>query len=97
MPNYDYKCLDCGYLFEEFQKMTDETLKECPKCKGNVKRLIGAGLAPIFKGSGFYQTDYKKENKTASNEVKAESAKSDSTKTSDSSTKTSEDIIKKPA
>lgn len=97
MPNYDYKCLDCGYLFEEFQKMTDEPLKECPKCKGSVKRLIGAGLAPIFKGSGFYQTDYKKENKTASNEVKAESAKSDSTKSSDSSTKISEDKIKKPA
>lgn len=59
MPTYDYKCLDCNYTFEEFQKMTDDPLEVCPKCKGNLKRLIGAGSAPIFKGSGFYQTDYK--------------------------------------
>lgn len=60
MPNYDYKCLECGYTFEAFQKMTDDNLTECPVCKGEVKRMIGAGLGPIFKGSGFYQTDYKK-------------------------------------
>jgi len=59
MPTYDYKCLDCDYTFEEFQKMTDEPLAVCPKCNGKLKRLIGAGIAPIFKGSGFYQTDYK--------------------------------------
>jgi putative FmdB family regulatory protein len=62
MPTYDYKCLSCGYRFEYFQKITDEPLKTCPKCGGEVKRLIGAGLSPIFKGSGFYQTDYKKNN-----------------------------------
>ncbi len=70
MPNYDYKCADCGYTFEEFQKMTDEPLRVCPKCKGSLKRLIGSGLAPIFKGSGFYQTDYKNgssKNKTDGN------------------------------
>ena len=60
MPNYDYLCLNCGNTFEEFQKMTDEVLKECHICKGELKRLIGAGMSPIFKGSGFYQTDYKK-------------------------------------
>ncbi len=97
MPNYDYKCLDCGYLFEEFQKMTDEPLKVCPKCKGSLKRLIGAGLAPIFKGSGFYQTDYKNGKKSASNEVKSEPAKSDSAKPSDDSPKKKEEKIKKPA
>ena len=59
MPTYEYKCLECGNLFEEFQKMTDEPLKICPKCGGHVKRLISAGVGPIFKGSGFYQTDYK--------------------------------------
>lgn len=59
MPTYDYRCMVCDYQFEEFQKMTDETLKECPKCGGTVKRLIGPGAGPIFKGSGFYQTDYK--------------------------------------
>lgn len=59
MPTYDYKCLDCGHSFEHFQKITDEPLTNCPVCSGHVKRLIGAGSAPIFKGSGFYQTDYK--------------------------------------
>ncbi|AFN75104.1 regulatory protein, FmdB family [Melioribacter roseus P3M-2] len=59
MPTYEYKCNDCGYLFEEFQKISDEPLSTCPKCGGAVKRLIGAGAGPIFKGSGFYHTDYK--------------------------------------
>lgn len=59
MPTYDYKCTECNNTFEEFQKMTDEPLKKCPKCGGALKRLIGAGITPIFKGSGFYQTDYK--------------------------------------
>lgn len=64
MPNYDYKCQKCGHVFEEFQNMTDEPLKECPECGGKVKRLIGAGSGLIFKGSGFYITDYKN-NKTS--------------------------------
>ena len=59
MPTYDYKCTNCEYTFEHFQSMTDEPLTECPVCKGHVKRLIGAGLGPVFKGSGFYETDYK--------------------------------------
>lgn len=71
MPTYDYKCLNCDYEFELFQKITDETQKECPKCKGKVKRLIGAGLGPIFKGSGFYQTDYKNKQKVKSTESKS--------------------------
>ncbi len=65
MPTYDYKCLDCGYSFEEFQRFSDAVLTECPKCKGNVKRLIGAGAGPIFKGTGFYQTDYKNKSNTS--------------------------------
>lgn len=59
MPTYDYKCLTCNHRFETFQKMTDAPLMNCPECGGEVKRLIGAGFRPIFKGSGFYQTDYK--------------------------------------
>ena len=59
MPNYDYKCIVCGYTFEYFQSMLDEPLSDCPKCKGTLRRLIGAGAGAIFKGSGFYQTDYK--------------------------------------
>ena len=68
MPTYDYKCNDCGYEFEKFQNMSDEPLKKCPVCNGNVKRLIGTGGGLIFKGSGFYITDnrsdsYKKAKK----------------------------------
>jgi putative FmdB family regulatory protein len=68
MPTYDYKCTECNYTFELFQKMTEEPIKYCPKCKGKVKRLIGTGAGPIFKGSGFYQTDYK--NKPAADATK---------------------------
>ena len=78
MPTYDYKCLDCGHTFEEFQKINDEPLVECPKCKGHIKRLIGAGASPIFKGSGFYQTDYKnksRESSSSSSEKKPDSKK----------------------
>ena len=59
MPTYEYECKKCGNLFEEFQSMTAEPLKKCPKCKGKVQRLISGGAGFIFKGSGFYQTDYK--------------------------------------
>jgi putative FmdB family regulatory protein len=68
MPTYQYKCLACGHDFEMFQKMNDETIKECPKCAGKVKRLLGTGAGTIFKGSGFYHTDYKnakQESKTS--------------------------------
>ena len=60
MPTYEYQCEHCGYKFEKFQNMSDEPLKECPKCKGSVKRLIGKGMGIIFKGSGFYATDHRK-------------------------------------
>ena len=84
MPTYEYKCLDCNYVFEEFQKMTDEPLTKCPKCNGKLKRLIGAGMAPIFKGSGFYETDYKKSSKSNSskNESSTSAAKTKETKSS---------------
>lgn len=63
MPTYDYQCKDCNHRFECFQSMTSDPLKECPKCKrATLKRLIGPGSAVIFKGSGFYQTDYKKKD-----------------------------------
>ena len=60
MPTYEYECLTCGYKFEKFQSMTDKPLKKCPKCKGRVRRLFGIGSGIIFKGSGFYATDYRK-------------------------------------
>ncbi|MFZ1289373.1 MAG: FmdB family zinc ribbon protein [Melioribacteraceae bacterium] len=74
MPTYDYKCSDCGYIFEELQKMTDELLKVCPKCSGKLNRLIGAGAAPIFKGTGFYQTDYKNSKKSPDSITKSENS-----------------------
>jgi putative FmdB family regulatory protein len=63
MPTYDYKCTKCGYAFEFFQRMTEEPLTKCPKCSSVVKRLIGNGAGIIFKGSGFYATDYKGKGK----------------------------------
>ncbi len=60
MPTYEYLCMDCGFKFEEFQSIAAEPLHVCPKCKGNsVRRLISGGGGIIFKGHGFYQTDYK--------------------------------------
>ena len=70
MPTYDYVCKTCGYEFEEFQSMSAEPLKVCPKCNNEIIRKIGSGAGLVFKGSGFYITDYKnkktsvKENKT---------------------------------
>lgn len=60
MPTYDYECTKCKHTFELFQKITDKHLEKCPKCGQKVKRLIGSGSGVIFKGSGFYATDYKK-------------------------------------
>ena len=60
MPTYDYKCKKCENIFEYFQSMSDSVLKNCPKCKGSVRRLVSGGAGLIFKGSGFYLTDYVK-------------------------------------
>lgn len=62
MPTYDYECLNCGHHFEVFQNINDKHLEKCPKCSKKVKRLIGSGAGIIFKGSGFYATDYKKQS-----------------------------------
>jgi putative FmdB family regulatory protein len=59
MPTYEYECLKCEARFERFQQMTDPPVRKCPVCGGKVKRLIGAGAGILFKGSGFYITDYR--------------------------------------
>jgi putative FmdB family regulatory protein len=59
MPTYEYECLRCKHRFEQFQSIKDEPLKRCPKCRGKVQRQIGTGAGIIFKGSGFYATDYR--------------------------------------
>ena len=60
MPTYEYECEKCGYKFEKFQQMSAVPVKKCPECGGQVKRLLGIGSEVIFKGKGFYSTDYKK-------------------------------------
>ncbi len=63
MPTYDYVCRACGAKFERFQKMSDGMLRKCPECgRLKLKRLMGAGAGIIFKGSGFYETDYKRKS-----------------------------------
>lgn len=64
MPTYEYACTKCGHHFDKFQSMRDEPLKKCPKChRAALKRLVGGGAGLIFKGTGFYITDYRKKEK----------------------------------
>lgn len=63
MPNYDFECLHCGHKFEAFQNMSAEPLNKCPECGKKLKRLIGSGAGVIFKGKGFYATDYAKKSR----------------------------------
>ena len=75
MPTYDYKCSNCGHEFEEFQKMTDPVITICPECKKNtLQRKIGSGAGLLFKGSGFYITDYKN-NSSSKKETKETKSK----------------------
>jgi putative FmdB family regulatory protein len=69
MPTYEYKCNACGHRFDELQSFSDAPLKKCPACKKKkLERLIGTGAAILFKGTGFYQTDYRSESyKSAAN------------------------------
>ena len=62
MPTYEYECKKCKRIFDVFQSITAKPLQKCPSCKGSIRRLIGRGAGIIFKGSGFYQTDYRSEN-----------------------------------
>lgn len=63
MPTYHYRCRNCSHEFEEFQRISDDPLIVCPTCKDKaLKRIIGSGAGLIFKGSGFYLTDYKNAN-----------------------------------
>lgn len=63
MPSYDYKCPECGTVIEKFHNFTINPAYKCPKCNKKMVRQIGRGAAVIFKGTGFYETDYKKKEK----------------------------------
>ena len=95
MPTYEYKCTNCGHTFEAFQSMTEKPLSRCPKCKGAIRRVINGGIGVIFKGSGFYTTDYKKSsalaggNGSKDKEKKSDSPDSSKSSSSDSSSSSS--------
>ncbi len=90
MPTYDYECDACQHTFELFQNINDSVKKKCPECgKLKLRRLFGTGAAIVFKGSGFYQTDYrsesyKKDAKAAKDAAKPADKKGDSASGSDS-------------
>ncbi len=84
MPTYDYKCSACGHTFDELQKFSDPPLTKCPECKKNkLERLFGGGGAIIFKGGGFYETDYRRagEKGDAAEKGTGEAAKSETKET----------------
>ena len=91
MPTYEYECTRCGHLFELFQSISAPPRKRCPECQGKVKRLLGTGAGLIFKGSGFYSTDYR------SDSYKAGASADKKSTSSDSGTKSKDTAKKKPA
>ena len=95
MPTYEYECQKCAHIFEQFQSMTAAHVKRCPECKGKVKRLLGTGAGIIFKGSGFYETDYKR--KSGSPTSSSTSSKSASTASKSSSESSSAATTTTPA
>lgn len=84
MPTYEYECLNCGTYFEAFQKMSDSRLDKCVECQGAVRRVVSGGSGLIFKGSGFYITDYADKNKSKSTQKKSDNTPSKTKNTSDS-------------
>lgn len=93
MPTYHYRCGKCSHEFEQFQSIMDDALTDCPECDGRIVRVISGGAGLIFKGSGFYQTDYRsksyqsdaKKDKPAQPDKKSSSA--DSSKSKDATSK----------
>ena len=96
MPTYRYKCTECSHEFELFQYITDEPIKTCPKCKCKVERLIRGGAGLLFKGNGFYITDYRSDSyknkaKAEKNSAKAEKSDKSASASSDTSKKVTTD------
>jgi putative FmdB family regulatory protein len=97
MPTYEYRCSACEHKWEEFESITSKPMEKCPSCrKKKAERMISAGGGIIFKGTGFYQTDYRSENykkgakaESKANETKTESKSDSSSKASDSGSSSS--------
>jgi putative FmdB family regulatory protein len=90
MPTYEYECRACQHRFEELQSFSEAPLKKCPACKKNkLQRLLGAGAAIIFKGAGFYQTDYRSDSYKSA--AKADAPIPTTDKTGTDATKTTAD------
>jgi putative FmdB family regulatory protein len=111
MPTYEYKCEACGNQFEKFHSITAKPIRKCPKCgKNKVRRLLGTGAGMIFKGSGFYITDYRSEGyksaakadsaggttETKSTDTKSTETKSTDTKSADTKTPAKVPAAKSP-
>jgi len=97
MPTYEYECHKCGAVFEAFQRITDRPLTRCRECgaKGTVSRLVSAGAGLIFKGSGFYITDYKRAGSTADKDSPSEKKSDASEKSSHKKDKTETSTVPK--
>lgn len=100
MPTYDYQCDACGHTYELFQGINDPIVKKCPECgKNKLRRLFGTGAAIVFKGSGFYQTDYRSEGyrKAAEADKKASDSSSSDKKSDSKKSESPKSDSKKPA
>jgi putative FmdB family regulatory protein len=87
MPTYEYQCDACGHDFEEFQYFSEDPLTKCPKCKKKkLRRLFGTGASIIFKGSGFYETDYRSESYKSGAKADSDAAKPADSKTDSNGT-----------
>jgi putative FmdB family regulatory protein len=98
MPTYEYVCEACEHSFDEFQSITAEPLKKCPKCgKKKLRRAFGTGAAVLFKGSGFYQTDYRSESYKAGAKADEAAAKPADKAAADGTNGATDTSAKKPA
>jgi len=96
MPTYEYQCLDCGRKVEYFQYISEPPVTECASCHGRLTRLVSAGVGLIFKGSGFYITDYKKSNGSVGSPSKPKPETQSTSSASDSKTTESKPVETKP-
>jgi putative FmdB family regulatory protein len=87
MPTYEYHCKDCDLEVEEFQSIVAKPLEVCPRCGGRVERAISGGAGLIFKGSGFYLTDYKRSGDKSNGKEGSKESKKEESKTTPKSTK----------